>query len=58
MRQHSAREIASTRAHMYASIGGAVGALSGELHGGANIQVMKMLPRDRRAGEGRRLGRS
>jgi len=28
---------------MYASIGGAVGALSGELHGGANIQVMKML---------------
>jgi citrate synthase len=39
----AAREIASTRAHMYASIGGAVGALSGELHGGANIQVMKML---------------
>ena len=43
MRQLSTREIASTRAHMYASIGGAVGALSGELHGGANIQVMKML---------------
>jgi 2-methylcitrate synthase len=39
----AAREIASTRAHMYASIGGAAGALSGELHGGANIQVMKML---------------
>lgn len=39
----AAREIASTRAHMYACIGGAVGALSGELHGGANIQVMKML---------------
>lgn len=39
----AAREIASTRAHIYASIGGAVGALSGELHGGANIQVMKML---------------
>jgi citrate synthase len=39
----AAREIASTRAHMYASISGAVGALSGELHGGANIQVMKML---------------
>ena len=37
------REIASTRAHMYASISGAIGALSGELHGGANIQVMKML---------------
>jgi citrate synthase len=28
---------------MYASIGGAIGALSGELHGGANVQVMKML---------------
>ncbi|MBA2267762.1 MAG: citrate (Si)-synthase [Nitrosopumilus sp.] len=39
----AAREIASTRASIYASIGGAVGALSGELHGGANIQVMKML---------------
>lgn len=39
----AAREIASTRAHMYAAISGAVGALSGELHGGANIQVMKML---------------
>src|SRR3989441_1481105 len=39
----AAREIASTRAHMYASIGGAIGALSGELHGGANVQVMKML---------------
>jgi citrate synthase len=39
----AAREIASTRASIYASIGGAVGVLSGELHGGANIQVMKML---------------
>ena len=39
----AAREIASTRANMYSSIGGAVGALSGELHGGANIQVMKSL---------------
>ena len=39
----AAREIASTRAHIYACIGGAIGALSGELHGGANIQVMKML---------------
>jgi citrate synthase len=39
----AAREIASTRAHMYASVCGAVGALGGELHGGANIQVMKML---------------
>jgi citrate synthase len=39
----AAREIASTRAHMYACISGAAGALSGELHGGANVQVMKML---------------
>ncbi len=39
----AAREIASTRASIYACIGGAIGALSGELHGGANIQVMKML---------------
>src|SRR3989442_6602523 len=40
----AAREIASTRAHMYASIGGGVGGFSGGLHGGAKIQVMKMLP--------------
>ena len=39
----AAREIASTGAHMYASIGGAVGALSGHLHGGANVKVMQML---------------
>jgi len=39
----AAREVASTRAHMYAAISAAVGALSGELHGGANYQVMKML---------------
>lgn len=39
----SARQIASTRAHMYGSISGAVGSLSGELHGGANARVMQML---------------
>jgi citrate synthase len=39
----AAREIASTKAHLYASISGAIGALSGSLHGGANTQVMKML---------------
>jgi citrate synthase len=39
----AAREIASTKAHIYASISGAIGALSGSLHGGANTQVMKML---------------
>lgn len=39
----AAREIASTRAHIYAAVSGAVGALSGDLHGGANTRVMKML---------------
>jgi citrate synthase len=39
----AAREIASTKAHIYASINGAIAALSGSLHGGANTQVMKML---------------
>ena len=39
----AAREVASTRAHMYSAVSAAVGALSGELHGGANFQVMKML---------------
>ncbi len=37
------REVASTHAHLYASIAAAMGALSGELHGGANSQVMEML---------------
>jgi citrate synthase len=36
------REVASTHAHMYASIAAALGALSGELHGGANSEVMQM----------------
>ena len=39
----TARGIASTQAHIYASIAGAVGSLSGPLHGGANTRVMKML---------------
>jgi len=37
------REVASTHAHLYASVAAAIGALSGELHGGANSQVMSML---------------
>lgn len=41
----AAREVASTRAHMYAAVSAAVGALSGELHGGANARVMEMLER-------------
>ncbi|HSD04363.1 MAG TPA: citrate/2-methylcitrate synthase [Nitrosopumilaceae archaeon] len=39
----AAREVSSTRAHMYAAVSAAIGALSGELHGGANFQVMQML---------------
>ena len=39
----AAREVASTRAHMYAAVSAAIGALSGELHGGANFKVMQML---------------
>jgi citrate synthase len=39
----AAREVSSTRAHIYASVAAALGALSGELHGGANAQVMEML---------------
>ncbi len=39
----AAREVASTRAHMYASVVAALGALSGELHGGANTRVMETL---------------
>jgi len=39
----SARVVASTRAHIYACAGAALAALSGELHGGANTQVMNML---------------
>lgn len=37
------REVASTRANLYASISAGVGALSGDLHGGANAKVMQML---------------
>ncbi|MCJ8500977.1 citrate/2-methylcitrate synthase [Desulfatitalea alkaliphila] len=39
----AAREVASTRAHMYAAVSAAIGSLSGELHGGANVRVMRML---------------
>ena len=39
----AAREVASTRAHTYASVASAVGSLSGDLHGGANARVMEML---------------
>lgn len=39
----AAREVASTRAHMFSAASAALGALSGELHGGANYEVMRML---------------
>lgn len=39
------REVASTQAHLYASVAAGVGALSGALHGGANARVMEMLER-------------
>ncbi len=38
-----ARQVASTRAHMFSAASAAIGALSGELHGGANYEVMRML---------------
>ncbi len=41
----AAREVASTRAHMYAAVSAAIGSLSGDLHGGANMRVMEMLQR-------------
>ncbi|MFO7883598.1 MAG: citrate/2-methylcitrate synthase [Desulfobacteraceae bacterium] len=39
----TARQVASTRAHIYAAVSAAIGSLSGPLHGGANERVMKML---------------
>ncbi|MBA3011742.1 MAG: citrate (Si)-synthase [Desulfobacula sp.] len=39
----TARQVASTKAHIYASISAAIGSLSGALHGGANVRVMEML---------------
>ncbi len=39
----TARQVASTKAHIYAAIAAAIGSLSGPLHGGANVRVMKML---------------
>lgn len=39
----ASREVSSTRAHMYAAVAAGIGALSGSLHGGANMRVMAML---------------
>ncbi len=39
----TARQVASTKAHIYAAVSAAIGSLSGALHGGANVRVMQML---------------
>jgi citrate synthase len=39
----TARQVASTKAHIYAAVAAAIGSLSGPLHGGANVRVMEML---------------
>jgi 2-methylcitrate synthase len=39
----SARQVASTKAHMYSAVVAGIGSLSGALHGGANQRVMQML---------------
>ncbi|HSL62251.1 MAG TPA: citrate/2-methylcitrate synthase [Desulfotignum sp.] len=39
----TARQVASTKAHIYAAVSAAIGSLSGSLHGGANVRVMEML---------------
>ena len=46
----TARVIGATLSDMYSAIAGAIGALKGPLHGGANIEVMKMLLELDRAG--------
>jgi citrate synthase len=45
------RVIGSTLSDMYSSITGAIGALKGPLHGGANIKVMEMLLEIDRSGK-------
>lgn len=47
----TARVIVSTLADMYSGVTGAIGALSGPLHGGANEQVMKYLTQLSESGE-------
>jgi len=47
----SARVVASARANMFAAASAAAGALSGELHGGANTRVMEMLLKVRDPGK-------
>src|SRR6478672_1333887 len=50
----TARVVASTGADVAAALSGAVGALSGPLHGGAPARVLKMLDEVERAGDAER----
>lgn len=47
----TARMIGSAQASLYASVSGAIGALSGPLHGGANQKVIEMLESIRTGGK-------
>ena len=47
----TARVIGATLSDMYSAIAGAIGALKGPLHGGANIEVMRMLLEIDRTGQ-------
>ena len=47
----AARHLASSGVDVYSAVAGAVGALYGPLHGGANEAVLKMLGADRLGGE-------
>ncbi|GAA3363344.1 MULTISPECIES: citrate synthase 2 [Saccharopolyspora] len=51
----TARVIASTGADVAASLSGAVGAMSGPLHGGAPARVLPMLAEAERTGDARRV---
>ena len=53
----TARVIASTGADVAAALCGAVGALSGPLHGGAPARVLKMLDEVERPGDAERGSR-
>ena len=50
----TARVVASTGADVAAALSGAVGALSGPLHGGAPSRVLEMLDEVERAGDAER----
>ena len=53
----TARVIASTGADVYAAISGAIGSMSGPLHGGAPARVLPMIEEVERTGDAQRLVR-